>query len=786
MKNLGDMLKGKNIKAFFVNHGEKIGAVCVAAIILIALVSTDWSRDERTPAELEAEISDAKAKIAQSNWPADKQAEVPLQDFLGQAESLVANMNIAPYEYRVPFIEPLVKPLELITDTKWSPVEELVADPGVFLMELSPEQAAQFPDQLAAETGLDVEGDTTDSLDLSRKRRDDRYRRRGVTTAGKGRDDDDDDDGGVNLNIRGRRPNGQRLGGYSNESRNRGRGSRGNRLGGDFEEEPLTHARGQRFAAVRGLFDVRQQRLNLARALRLPLPSDADRHLEFRGFRIQRQRAVPGENPWKEENWEELDIEEAVRVLADASGFALPILDPRVTNHYITMPLPPRLEGYWTEEATHPRLEQFKLSDEEREQLESMITSLREQADELQRKDDSKKGGFSELQMEISEIRNQATEEQMKKLREKVSQSPKTVDDRVKEIFGLEAPQAGGAYTGLDITRGGGAGRGRGLRGRSRSMLSGRNEDDDDDGRSAIGFGRGRGGVRNARQRMAVNRQRNVLDVLDDPQQTHGIQAAIGRVLLFRYLDFTVKPGEAYRYRVKLLFNNPAFEAYEREEVDDEAVIQGETRESDWSEPSQVVVIPPDTHAFVTNATIGDAPGRNGANFEIYQWHQELGTVIHDKMRVIFGQFLGGEKNTMVLNLAKPSLDSELTTFTSNMALVDASEEPMINLADHPDLKAALGNRRGVRTDRDTTIGIPSEALVVREDGSAVRLDSLSQESERDRLERILTAVHEQYEDLKDTGEDDRGFAPGGRGKNRGRGGDRGSNALRKGGRGRR
>ncbi|TWU08681.1 hypothetical protein CA54_39170 [Symmachiella macrocystis] len=782
MKNLGDMLKGKNIKAFFVNHGEKIGAACVAVIILIALVSTDWSRDERTPAELDAEISDAKTKIAQSNWPAEKQEEVPLQDFLGQAESLVANMNIAPYEYRVPFIEPLVKPLELITDTKWGAVEELVAKQGVFLMELSPEQAAQFPDQLAAGTGRDVEGDATDSLDLSIKRRKDRYRRRGASSTGKGRNDDDDD--GVNLNIRGRRPNGQRLGGYSNESRNRGRGSRGNRLGDDYEDVAYTQARGQRFAAVRGLFNVRQQRLNLARALRLPLPSDADRHLEFRGFRIQRQRAVPGENPWKEENWEELDIEEAVRVLADASGFALPILDPRVTNHYITMPLPPRLEGYWTEEATHPRLEQFKLTDEEREQLENMITSLREQADELQRNDDSKKGGFSELQMEISELRNRATEEQMKKLRDSADQSPKTVGDRVKEIFGLEAPQAGGAYTGLDITRGGGSGRGRGLRGRN--MLRGRNEDDDDgDGRSRFGLGRGRGG-RNVRQRMATNRQRNMLDVLDDPLQTQGIQAAIGRVLLFRYLDFTVKPGEAYRYRVKLIFNNPAFQAYEREQVDDEAVIQGETRESDWSEPSEVVVIPPDTHAFVANATIGDAPGRNGANFEIYQWHQELGTVINDKMRVIFGQFLGGTKNTLVLNLAKPSFESELATFTSSMALVDASEEPTINLADHPDLKAALGNRRGVRTDRETAIGIPSEALVVREDGSAVRLDSLSQESERERLEGVLTNVRKQYEDLKDTGDDDRGFATGGRGKDRGRGSDRGSNALRKGRRGRR
>ena len=185
-----------------------------------------------------------------------------------------------------------------------------------------------------------------------------------------------------------------------------------------------------------------------------------------------------------------------------------------------------------------------------------------------------------------------------------------------------------------------------------------------------------------------------MLDVLDTPQQTHGIQAAIGRVLLFRYLDFTVNPGEAYRYRVKLLFNNPAYDLFEREEVDDEAVIQGEIRESDWSEPSQVVVIPPDTHAFITNAAIGGDPGRNGANFEIFQWHQELGTVIHDKMRCYFGQFIGGTKPTEVLNLAKPSFEKETATFSSSMVLVDATDEPVINLADHPDLKAALERSR--------------------------------------------------------------------------------------------
>ena len=267
-----------------------------------------------------------------------------------------------------------------------------------------------------------------------------------------------------------------------------------------------------------------------------------------------------------------------------------------------------------------------------------------------------------------------------------------------------------------------------------------------------------------------------------------GIEAAAGRMLLFRYFQFTVQPGEAYRYRVKLVFENPNFErGLRREDVDDEAVILGETRESEWSEPSAVVVIPYDTQTFVTKTNGSRGPGNNGADFEVFQWHRKFGTTIKDNLQCIFGQFIGGPKSTLVLNIAKPSFISEPVTFTSELALVDALPAPKIELNDHPDLKKVLSSIKGVRSSGTTQVGIPAEAVVISQDGRISRLDSLSSLNKRNGVAKEVKAVRDQFLDLKELGNDPYAardlMGPGRRGGG-GFGGGR-ANTMRKGGRGR-
>lgn len=54
---------------------------------------------------------------------------------------------------------------------------------------------------------------------------------------------------------------------------------------------------------------------------------------------------------------------------------------------------------------------------------------------------------------------------------------------------------------------------------------------------------------------------------------------------LFRFIDFTVKPGRWYRYRVRLELRNPNF----GKPTDDPFLAVGQTRWSPWSRPSAAI-----------------------------------------------------------------------------------------------------------------------------------------------------------------------------------------------------
>ncbi|MBC7820321.1 MAG: hypothetical protein IAG10_25845, partial [Planctomycetaceae bacterium] len=73
---------------------------------------------------------------------------------------------------------------------------------------------------------------------------------------------------------------------------------------------------------------------------------------------------------------------------------------------------------------------------------------------------------------------------------------------------------------------------------------------------------------------------------------------ANGRLLLFRYFDFDVQPGVAYRYRVKLKIRNPNFERPAAEVVDP-ALALGAERETPWSNISMPAVVPTSVNYFL-------------------------------------------------------------------------------------------------------------------------------------------------------------------------------------------
>lgn len=74
-----------------------------------------------------------------------------------------------------------------------------------------------------------------------------------------------------------------------------------------------------------------------------------------------------------------------------------------------------------------------------------------------------------------------------------------------------------------------------------------------------------------------------------DNRKTSRVQApqGVARFALFRFFDFDSKPDRAYRYRVKLVSENPGF----GEETLPREIANGEFRESPWSDPSPPVVV---------------------------------------------------------------------------------------------------------------------------------------------------------------------------------------------------
>jgi hypothetical protein len=69
------------------------------------------------------------------------------------------------------------------------------------------------------------------------------------------------------------------------------------------------------------------------------------------------------------------------------------------------------------------------------------------------------------------------------------------------------------------------------------------------------------------------------------------------KYLLFRFLDFNVEPTKHYRYRVKLIIANPNYKL-DQSHLETPELAQGETRETEWSKPSDPVFVPVLEHYF--------------------------------------------------------------------------------------------------------------------------------------------------------------------------------------------
>jgi hypothetical protein len=266
-------------------------------------------------------------------------------------------------------------------------------------------------------------------------------------------------------------------------------------------------------------------------------------------------------------------------------------------------------------------------------------------------------------------------------------------------------------------------------------------------------------------------------------------------LLLFRFVDFNVEPGKIYRYRVKLVLNNP-FQSRHAEEVADPSLIEGKTRETDdWSLATRPVYVPEDAKFFVTH--VDAHPGRTtlpSAKVDLFQWFASTGTVVNREVTAQIGQVLGGLHIADVLDPAQHTYEKERVPFNTNDALVDVSQgfglDPTvhgtflgeINAAESKD-KDAKEKKTATEAERRTTTVVPDVLVFVDRNGALRVIDGLDQQEDHQRERARYNFEKSQWDELTASPDDDKstrgkGRMGGGKGR-RGRSGKGGASGAK-------
>lgn len=178
---------------------------------------------------------------------------------------------------------------------------------------------------------------------------------------------------------------------------------------------------------------------------------------------------------------------------------------------------------------------------------------------------------------------------------------------------------------------------------------------------------------------------------------------------LFRLFDFTVKPGQCYQYRVKLVLKNPNYGKSPREvqplRSAERQPYEGMERETDWSVATSPVCVPPDV-TYYLDRFVDSRNGPGSAQIVCVRWSEDDGDFESREIGVNAGQVIASK--------GKP----EITT-----------REFVVDLT---------GGERQLPQVSDFAEVLPAEMLVVNESGEMVvrteRADRPSLESVRQRL----------------------------------------------------
>jgi hypothetical protein len=707
MKNLIAKIKSFDYKGFLLRHGEKVGMGATVLFVLLCLTITNWSSTfSKSPQQLQEDAETMEKTLRTNVWPEAEKAKFTLLPADRAVAALTAPVNLAEFRYSVLMSPPLYTYRQPADEPEIVAVADLRVSPGFMAMEVQP---PPLPDaDLLTDPDADqpVRGPMVALRGGSRSRNADPDADQPVRGARA-----DLSAGAARIRQRDLEADADRpVGGARMKPRGADRGDRrsdkksgvlptasfpiggdGTRPGAalppgavDSTSYATTKVRGVRYNAVVGVVDVKRQLNILQNALHLESAADVLEHLEYLDFKIQRQRAVRGPDPWKDENgqdrpWVDLDTSKTIEVIDEEAVDLDPdVVPPQHLDSAITCPLPHRLDGEWDfSDVGHPKVPSL---DEEARKIEDLANRL---AAELAPEEDGEEAqytrGFRKVQKDVNRLRQRAMN---------VASDPTAVNAAI----------------------------GRAMPNRRGQPL---NPDDDDRRSPFSSFGRGN----IALQRLGVNPKGAIPAQRPDarlayPNAPLPNSSGMADLLLFRYLDFAVEPGECYRYRVQVIIRNPSFD---QEYVSSPDVAAGFDRQSKWSEPSRPAVVPKDME-YALVRTVKRSGHREGAELSVVQLDTEEGTLISGTLKKRYGEYLAGEVKSPHLKLTVPSLEDENVKFDSAVVLVDSASAVPISGSALQDLK--LSQQEAQKLIKG---GVMDRAVTLNRFGELIPLDADSQ-----------------------------------------------------------
>lgn len=200
---------------------------------------------------------------------------------------------------------------------------------------------------------------------------------------------------------------------------------------------------------------------------------------------------------------------------------------------------------------------------------------------------------------------------------------------------------------------------------------------------------------------------------------------ADNRLLLVRFMDFTVERGHAYQYRVRLEMKNPNYD-HPLDELEDPALGVEPTLFSDWSVPTQAVFVPLGHHTYLT-----DVSGRPGEHetvgMMVYTDTTETGLPVMGGINVLMGLPVSGRERLEVVDLTTNQLESREITLATDELLSAAEAVGRLSTSDHPDLRALMA-AIGPKPIPDQICVLDSNgSLILRSVGDAAKQEKMDQ-----------------------------------------------------------